>query len=98
MRLKYLYGCGYRLSINSDYLDEAEKFVFSILPVGSRRLHAFKSTRRYGFTPDAAQLSFVFDQLSSSAALHGIKSWGINQTTLDEIFTNVVSEEDAAGQ
>jgi ABC-type multidrug transport system ATPase subunit len=96
-RLKHLYGCGYKLSIHSDYLDDAERFIFSILPVGSTRLHSFRASRRYGFAPDAFQLSHVFDQLSTHASLHGIKSWGISQTTLDEIFTSVISEEDASG-
>ena len=96
-RLKYLYGCGYKLVISSNQLDLAEKYVFSILPTGSTCLHSFRLSRRYGFAPDANQLAYVFEQLTEYASSYGIKSWGISQTTLDEIFTKVVSEDDAAG-
>lgn len=94
-RLKYLYGCGYKLSITSDDMDRSEELISSILPSGWRVLHSFSTSRRYGFIPDAVQLGEVFDILVKRSTDFGIKTWGISQTTLDEIFTTIVSAEDA---
>jgi ABC-type multidrug transport system ATPase subunit len=95
-RLKDLYGCGYKLTITIDKdVETAEKFISAILPPGSNLLQSFQFSRTYGFLPDANQLAFVFDQLVHFGYANRVSSWGINQTTLDEIFTSVVAEFDA---
>ena len=94
-RLKYLYGCGYKLSITFTDAKKAEEFVAQILPPGYKLLHAFFSSRRYAFVPNAEQLATVFERLVKEAQLFTITNFGISQTTLDEIFTSIVSEEDA---
>ncbi|KAJ3368547.1 hypothetical protein HDU91_000493 [Kappamyces sp. JEL0680] len=96
-RLKYKYGCGYKLSITSDDFSRAEELLAQLLPPGSRLLHSFHTSRRYAFVPDADQLGRLFDELVAKAKDFGIKTWGVSQTTLDEIFTTIVSEEDASG-
>jgi ABC-type multidrug transport system ATPase subunit len=96
-RLKYLYGCGYKLSITSSDFPQSEQLIEQILPPGFCLLHSFHSSRRYAFVPDAENLANIFDELVEKATAYKIKTWGISQTTLDEIFTNIVSEEDASG-
>ncbi|KAJ3261112.1 hypothetical protein HK103_006421 [Boothiomyces macroporosus] len=95
--LKENYGYGYKLSITSHKMDKAHDFVMSILPEGSRCIHNFEQSRKYGFKPDAIQLANVFDLLVLHATDAGIESWGVSQTTLDEIFTSVITESDASG-
>ncbi|KAJ3274372.1 hypothetical protein HDV01_002976 [Terramyces sp. JEL0728] len=95
--LKQNYGCGYKLSITSHKMDKAHQFVMSILPEGSVCIHQFEQSRRYGFKPDAIQLANVFDLLVLHANDAGIENWGVSQTTLDEIFTTVITESDASG-
>lgn len=95
-RLKELYGCGYKLKITFSNLQIAERFVISILPAGTKLLHNYQTMRIYSFTPDSSALADIFDHLVHNATGNAILSWGINQTTLDEIFTSVISEADAS--
>ncbi|KAL2915890.1 hypothetical protein HK105_204591 [Polyrhizophydium stewartii] len=97
-RLKELYGRGYKLHIYgaSAQLDQAERFVQQVLPRGrASRIQMFNNMRVYVFQPTQEELANVFDAMSREHRRHGILSWGIGQTTLDEIFTSLISEDDA---
>lgn len=96
-RLKHQYGCGYKLSLISIDFPKTDELLQQILPDGYRLMHSFHSSRRYAFVPTADQLAHIFDQLVSRSKEHGIQTWGISQTTLDEIFTTLISNEDASG-
>lgn len=96
-RLKYLYGCGYKLSIISTDFTQTDELLSQILPNGYKLLHSFHSSRRYGFVPNSDELANIFDQLVSRSHDFAIQTWGISQTTLDEIFTTLISNEDASG-
>jgi ABC-type multidrug transport system ATPase subunit len=95
-RLKHVYGHGYKLSLTSENMDKTEEFVMKTLPFG-KELQRFRNSAKYSFIPNDDQLAAVFDAILESGQANGIKSWGISQTSLDEIFTNVISEEDAEG-
>ncbi|KAJ3000158.1 hypothetical protein HDV02_000441 [Globomyces sp. JEL0801] len=96
--LKARYGCGYKLSIISNNPELADKFILSILPSNAKCLSKIHFSRKYGFVPSADELTTVFDMLVQQSVENHIQSWGVSQTTLDEIFTSVVTEDDAAGQ
>lgn len=94
-RLKQVYGSGYKLVVNVENPNIAGHFVYSILPMNARLLQNFQSIQHYSFNPTQAQLAEVFDRLVRCAEDNQITSWGISQTTLDEIFTAVISVNDA---
>ena len=73
----------------------AEQFVLKLLPTETKLLHGYQTMRIYSFMPTSSQLSDIFDGLVKSAEENAILSWGINQTTLDEIFTSIITESDA---
>ena len=95
-RLKSLYGSGYKLSINSNNFKLSDAFLEEILPQNFTLMSSFHSNRRYSFNPIGDQLAHVFDELVSKSASHGIVQWGISQTSLDEIFSTVISVEEAS--
>jgi ABC-type multidrug transport system ATPase subunit len=95
-RLKSLYGSGYKLSINSSNFTASDKFLEEILPVNFCLISSFHSSRRYSFAPIGDQLAHIFDELVSKSASNGILSWGVSQTSLDEIFSAVISVEEAS--
>ncbi|KAL5038930.1 hypothetical protein BDV3_002117 [Batrachochytrium dendrobatidis] len=97
--LKDSYGSGYKLSIYGEYhrLDSAEQFLNSLLPnCEFKRIQTFNNVRVYVFLPKAQELAFVFDAMAREHSRYGIQNWGISQTTLDEIFTNLITEDDAS--
>jgi ABC-type multidrug transport system ATPase subunit len=98
-RLKQLYGCGYKLSIISNNLLRAQELINLILPANehTKVLYSFQSVRKYGFVPTSDELANIFEQLVANATEYEIKTWGVSQTTLDEIFANIVSQDEARG-
>ncbi|KAI8928312.1 hypothetical protein BC831DRAFT_548420 [Entophlyctis helioformis] len=100
-RLKDLYGAGYKLYIygESKALDAAEQYILAkVLPRGGRsnRIQVFNNVRLYTFRPEGDELAVIFETLTNEHRRYGIQSWGISQTTLDEIFTSLITEEDAS--
>ncbi|KAH9268391.1 hypothetical protein BASA83_009390 [Batrachochytrium salamandrivorans] len=97
--LKENYGSGYKLYVYGEFqhLENAERFLHTLLPAGRlERIQLFNNVRAYVFRPQGQELAHVFDVLARDHARYGIQSWGISQTTLDEIFTTLISEDDAS--
>ena len=99
-RLKKLYGSGYNLyfSGSSKALSMAESYFTQFLPSNGQsiQLEKFDTIRHYTFKPSGEELAIIFEALGNFATEIGIESWGISQTTLDEIFSNIISEDDAS--
>ena len=95
MKLKEKYGCGYKLKIGFADGQVAEQFVLALLPPGAKVINEYHNMKIYSFVPTGAALAEIFDGLVHHAQENEILEWGISQTTLDEIFTTVVSELDA---
>lgn len=92
-RLKTLYGPGYDLEIMFLNRLQAVPFVEKILPEGWQLVQSMHHVRRYTFLPKPMELAELFDKMQD-ASEHGITTWGIQQTTLDAIFSNILKEED----
>ena len=95
-RLKYLYGKGYNLEITFEEKNDnrATTFVNSILPAGYQLTDDMSHIKKFKFSPSGEQLAEIFQQLLKHSRKHGIHTWGINQTTLDEIFASLLTEKD----
>ncbi|KAI8925005.1 hypothetical protein BC831DRAFT_284172 [Entophlyctis helioformis] len=97
IRLKQVYGSGFRLYFNSLIEDtpRASAFLESILPVGWTKVDAFATNTSYEFPPVDGVLSYLFEKIEAEKANYGILDWGIGQTTLEEVFIRLISEDDA---
>jgi ABC-type multidrug transport system ATPase subunit len=92
-RLKALYGPGYDLEIIFSHAEPARIFIEKMLPKGWQLGDDMRNLRRYTFVPKPEELSNIFYLMQRSAEA-GITSWGIQQTTLDAIFSTILKEED----
>ncbi|KAI8925004.1 hypothetical protein BC831DRAFT_550956 [Entophlyctis helioformis] len=100
IRLKQVYGSGFRLYFNSLIEDtpRASAFLESILPVGWTKIDAFATNTSYEFPPVEGVLSYLFEKIEAEKANYGILDWGIGQTTLEEVFIRLISESDASAE
>eukprot|EP00842_Homolaphlyctis_polyrhiza_P004047 jgi/Hompol1/4643/HPOL_003777-RA len=96
-RLKQLYGSGYRIMFNAyqEDIDAACAFVESILPTGWTKIDSFATNVSYEFQVSAGQLTKLFKDVESNKDRVGILDWGVGQTTLEDVFVRLISENDA---
>ncbi|KAJ3063888.1 hypothetical protein HDU98_000352 [Podochytrium sp. JEL0797] len=100
LRLKELYGKGFKISFYSlaEDTDRACAFVESILPVGSKKVDAFVTNTAYEFPGTSHALSGLFEQMERGKGENGILEWGVCQTTLEDVFLKLISEDDASAK
>ncbi|KAJ3301174.1 hypothetical protein HDU76_005822, partial [Blyttiomyces sp. JEL0837] len=97
LRLKKLYGTGFRVFFNTDEerTYEATQFIEGILPKGWVKMDSFATNTSYEFPPSPGILPFLFETIEAQKQKHGILDWGVSQTTLEEVFLKVISDNDA---
>jgi hypothetical protein len=69
--------------------------VESILPHGWKKVDAFATNVSYEFPPVDGAVSAVFLKMEQGKEVNGILDWGLGQTTLEEVFIRLISENDA---
>ncbi|KAJ3159175.1 hypothetical protein HK101_001137 [Irineochytrium annulatum] len=97
LRLKELYGSGFKLFFNSNELNtvRASKWVESLLPAGWRKVDSFATNTSYEFPPAPGIISSLFSTIEAGKVENGILDWGISQTTLEEVFLKLINDDDA---
>ncbi|KAJ3244891.1 hypothetical protein HDU78_010370 [Chytriomyces hyalinus] len=97
LRLKELYGTGFKLSFHSLSHDteRASRFIEGVLPVGWKKIDAFSTNAAYEFPAAAYAIPKLFETIEQQKADHGVIQWGISQTTLEEVFLRIITDEDA---
>ena len=99
LRLKQLYGTGFRvqfISESKDNKDQACSFIESLLPADKwKRLDNFATNVSYEFSASPGLISELFTRIEDQKGEHGIIDWGLSQTTLEEVFIRLISEADA---
>ncbi|KAI9204485.1 uncharacterized protein BJ171DRAFT_505933 [Polychytrium aggregatum] len=97
IRLKEKYGSGFRIFFNSQAEDSehARSFIESVLPPGWKRLDSFATNASYEFPPQPGAIANLFKVVETHKAEARILDWGISQTTLEEVFLRLISENDA---
>ncbi|KAJ3297347.1 hypothetical protein HDU79_003962 [Rhizoclosmatium sp. JEL0117] len=97
LRLKELYGTGFKLNFYSQAEDTARActFVESILPTGFKKIDAFSTNTAYEFPAASNAIPILFEKIEKEKEKHGILQWGISQTTLEEVFLRIISDDDA---
>ncbi|KAJ3309887.1 hypothetical protein HDU76_003506, partial [Blyttiomyces sp. JEL0837] len=85
LRLKELYGSGFKLFFNSleEDTERGSKFIESLLPEGWRKVDAFATNTSYEFPSKPGVISYLFEAVEKGKSANGILDWGISQTTLE---------------
>jgi len=99
LRLKELYGAGFRLTYSNDVekYKELKQFISSILPENHKAIRDLASNSIYEFVPEQGYLSQLFTIIEQNKDQYGIINWGISQSSLEEVFLSIISETDADG-
>ncbi|ORY30710.1 hypothetical protein BCR33DRAFT_857259 [Rhizoclosmatium globosum] len=97
LRLKELYGTGFKLSFHSLAEDTARAcdFVESILPSGWNKVDAFSTNTAYEFPAEKGRIGELFEIMEREKERSGIQEWGISQTGLEDVFIRIISDDDA---
>ncbi|KAJ3070542.1 hypothetical protein HDU98_006470 [Podochytrium sp. JEL0797] len=100
LKLKELYGKGFKISFYSlaEDTERACAFVESILPAGWKKVDAFVTNTAYEFPGSSHAISGLFEQMEMFKGEHGILEWGVSQTTLEDVFLKMISEDDASAK
>ncbi|KAJ3393432.1 hypothetical protein HDU84_001922 [Entophlyctis sp. JEL0112] len=97
LRLKNLYGSGFRLYFNTNEgeMQHACNWVETILPKGFKKMDSFATMTAYEFPAAENSISLIFSKMESGKAACGILDWGISQTNLEDVFIKIISDTDA---
>ncbi|ORY27578.1 hypothetical protein BCR33DRAFT_725456, partial [Rhizoclosmatium globosum] len=97
LRLKELYGSGFRVYFNTevDDMKRACEWVESLLPSGFKQIDAFSTMASYEFPSVKNAISSIFEKMEAGKTQNGILDWGISQTSLEDVFVKIISEDDA---
>lgn len=95
LHLKSKFGEGYRLAINylPDDEERAMEFVEKHYP-DARLKENFAGTCTYQLPKQRLCISDLFATMESHKGSNGIIDWSINQTSLEDVFLNVVKEDE----
>ncbi|KAJ3015871.1 UNVERIFIED_CONTAM: hypothetical protein HDU68_012527 [Siphonaria sp. JEL0065] len=97
LRLKELYGSGFRVYFNTNQEDMSRACVWveTLLPAGFKKIDAFATMTSYEFPSAVNIISNIFEQMEAGKSTHGILDWGISQTSLEDVFVKLITEDDA---
>jgi ABC-type multidrug transport system ATPase subunit len=100
LRLKQLYGPGFKLFANSleDKTVGVCEYLESVLPQGWKKADTFATNTSYEFIPGPGILGQLFRTIEADKKRVGILDWGLGQTTLEEVFVKIISEADASAE
>lgn len=100
LRLKQLYGPGFKLFANSLAVNTPSvcQFIESVLPEGWKRMDSFATNTTYEFPPIKGVLAQLFETVEAYKDQVGILDWGVGQTTLEEVFCKLIDEAGASAE
>jgi len=98
VRLKNRFGQGYTLRVNFDIEDEelVTGFIKKILPT-SELVESFPGNYSYGIPTKDLIMSELLSTMLEQKEKNKIKDWGISQTTLEDVFLNIVKNDEYTG-
>eukprot|EP01029_Cantina_marsupialis_P011327 TRINITY_DN2528_c0_g1_i11.p1 TRINITY_DN2528_c0_g1~~TRINITY_DN2528_c0_g1_i11.p1 ORF type:complete len:1136 (-),score=423.77 TRINITY_DN2528_c0_g1_i11:262-3474(-) len=92
--LKNRYGDGYQLKImmiKGQSPIPFQGFLSSICPA-SKLVHEFADQLTFMLPRGSAEISSLFGALTANASKYQVKEWGLNQTSLEEVFVKIVRD------
>ncbi|CAG8754990.1 25011_t:CDS:2 [Gigaspora margarita] len=97
LRLKEIYGSGFKLSFSckAENVDIATQFIESLLPPTAKKLDSFVTNVSYEFKTENGLIAKLFREIEAYKNENGVDDWGLSQTTLEEVFLRIIGEADA---
>jgi len=102
MYLKNKFGKGYNISVTvRDYLsdpnsvDNVKRIMDKILPQDAVLESSFSGILSYQVDRESLQIGQFFDIMKTRKEEYGIAEWGINQTSLEEVFLRLIREDES---
>lgn len=95
-RLKERYGMRCKVLCNTQTVQDvskAQEFVKSLLPEGYRLCSSYSTSFSFDFQFVPGFLSSLFSRLHAEKSNYGITDFGINQTTLEDIFFTLIEDK-----
>jgi len=94
IRLKNKFGEGYSLKINFEPENETKivEYIKSLLPAAELK-EDFPGNFTYSIPSSQLVMSNVISSLLADKDI-GIKDWGLSQTTLEDVFLNIVKNDE----
>jgi len=88
------FGQGFKLDILSDInqRSKAQNFIIQLIP-GAKLVTANNAYLSYQI-PKSVKLSTLFTKIETQRTQHGIMSWGISQSNLEEVFLTIVKQDE----
>ena len=71
------------------------RYIKSLLPPTATLLDSFVTNVSFEFEASPGLIPSLFDNIGEFGSEHGIEDWGLSQTSLEEVFLRIISEEDA---
>ncbi|CAG8495571.1 10808_t:CDS:2 [Ambispora gerdemannii] len=99
LRLKEVYGRGFKLSFSCrpKNVEKATAYIESLLPPTAKKLDSFVTNVSYEFEPEPGLIPRLFSEIEKNKKRNGIDDWGLSQTSLEEVFLQIIGEADAEG-
>ncbi|GBB91646.1 hypothetical protein RclHR1_01900011 [Rhizophagus clarus] len=97
LRLKEVYGKGFKLSFSCKpkNIENATRYIESLLPTTAKKLDSFTTNVSYEFEPKPGLIAKLFEEIEQHKNDNGIDDWGLSQTSLEEVFLRIIGEADA---
>ena len=98
VRLKNRFGEGYSLKINFEHDDEAKNnaSIHEIIPNAVLE-ESFAGNCTYRIPSAGFVMSDVLSKMLQHKEKAGILDWGVSQTTLEDVFLNIVKHDETDG-
>ena len=95
VRLKNKFGEGYSLKINfdQDKADEVAAYVKQISPQ-AELAESFPGNSTYEIPKQDFEMSVLLERLMDPQSTALIRDWGLSQTTLEDVFLNIVKNDE----
>jgi len=92
--LKSRFGQGFKLDILSDITQKtkARDFIAQLIP-GAKLVTANNAYMSFQIHK-SVKLSTLFTKIETQKSQHGILSWGISQSNLEEVFLTIVKQDE----
>jgi len=96
LHLKNKFGRGYRISVlceSKEHLPAVRAYIANLLPTATQ-LSTFEESIVYEVSRENFDAASLFARLDAEKASVGIKEYGISQTSLEDVFVNIVGNID----
>jgi ABC-type multidrug transport system ATPase subunit len=105
VHLKKKFGDGYRLSLSYgnifqinfpdvEHEDKIFAFIKRLVPE-SRLINQFYGISVFNIPNENSKISFLFSEIEKNKTEQNIKNWGLSQTSLEDVFLEVIKNDES---